>query len=336
MKSNKNTPDIPSLIRSFLIEHLLNHKNASPNTIKSYGEVIRLLLEYLQCRYRIRPEKITLKDLSTKNIIEFLDHLQKERENSINTRNSRLAVIRSFVNYLLLVNPTWTADLRGILAIPVKKSGKKLVDYLSQEEMNLLLETPSPSTWSGQRDRVLLLVMYNTGARVSEIARLKVADVKLESRSGKISLVGKGRKERSLPLWKTTVKVIQEWIKRNGYSPEMPLLPNGRGKTMSRWGITNRLSTAVRKLTVSRPSLKNRSISPHTIRHTTAMHFLQSGVDITTVAMWLGHESIETTQIYVTADIKMKEKALKTLQEPNTKGFRFKPSDSLLAFLENL
>jgi len=165
---------------------------------------------------------------------------------------------------------------------------------------------------------------------------LKVADVTLESRSGKILLFGKGRKERALPLWKNTVKILREWIKRNGYTLEMPLFPNKRGKTMSRWGITNRLSEAVSKLSVSRPSLKNRSISPHTIRHTTAMHFLQAGIDITTVSMWLGHESIETTQIYVTADMEMKEKALKTLQEPTTKAFRFKPSDSLLAFLENM
>ena len=336
MKSSKNFPNIPSLIKSFLIEHLLNNQNASLNTVKSYGEVIRLLMEYLQNHHQVQPEKVNLKDLTAKNILGFLDYLQRERNNSIRTRNSRLAVIRSFVNYLLLINPVWSADLQGILAIPKKKSAKRVVDYLSQEEINLLLEAPDPATWSGQRDRVLLLVMYNTGARVSEIIRLKVSDVKLESRSGKIHLYGKGRKERSLPLWRNTVKLLKEWIKKNGYAAEMPLIPNSHGKFMSRWGITDRLSTNVSKVAKTIRSFKTRSISPHMIRHTTAMHFLQSGIDITTIAMWLGHESIETTQIYVTADMEMKEKALKTLQEPKSKQFRYKPSDSLLKFLENL
>ena len=177
----------------------------------------------------------------------------------IRTRNTRLAIIRSFVNYLLLVNPVWSADLQGILVIPKKKSAKKAVDYLSQEEINLLLEAPDPATWSGQRDRVLLLVMYNTGARVSEIIQLKVSDVKLESRSGKIHLYGKGRKERSLPLWRNTVKLLKEWIKKNGYSAEMPLIPNSRGKFMSRWGITNRLSVNVSKVA---KTIENETICP--------------------------------------------------------------------------
>jgi len=332
MKRNKNIPDIPSLIKSFLLEHLVNNQNASPNTVIAYKEVMRLLLIYLQDHHRVRPEKIQLKDLSVKNVLGFLDHLQKERKNSTSTRNTRLATIRSFVNYLLLVNPTWSADLRGILAIPLKKTNKTLLEYLTQDEMKALLEVPDSNTWIGQRDRLLLLLLYNTGARASEISTLKVEDVDLESKSGKVRLFGKGRKERAVLLWKNTIKLLRQWIEKNKYSGNMPLLASNRGTPLSRFVIANRLSVAVTKV----PGLKKRKISPHTIRHTTAMHFLQSGIDITTIAMWLGHESVETTQLYVTADLEMKEKALKTLQEPNVKRFRYKPSDSLLAFLENL
>lgn len=207
MKRNQNIPDIPTLLKKFLVEHLQGNQNASPNTIASYRDALLLFLEYLQKCHRVRPEKITLKDLSVKNVTGFLDYLQKERKNSISTRNSRLMVFRSFVNYLLLVNPTWAGNLQGILAIPVKKGMKTQVDYLTKEEINLILESPDQKTWIGQRDRLLLLLMYNTGARVSEITELKVSDVTLDVKS-KIHLLGKGRKERSLPLWKNTAKLL--------------------------------------------------------------------------------------------------------------------------------
>lgn len=226
-------------------------------------------------------------------------------------------------------------DLQGILAIPVKKGMKTQVDYLTKEEINLILESPDAKTWIGRRDRLLLLLMYNTGARVTEIAELRVSDFNFDGR-GKIHLLGKGRKERSLPLWKNTSKLLKEWIQKNKLSSENPLFVNKRGKPITRFVITNRLAVAVQRVSKSLSPTKRKTITPHMIRHTTAMHFLQAGVDITTIAMWLGHESIETTQIYVTADMKMKEKALKTLQEPMPSGFRYKPSDSLLAFLENL
>lgn len=335
MKRNQNAPDIPALLKKFLVEHLQNNQNASPNTISSYRDALLLFLEYLQKSQRVRPEKIALKDLSVKNVVGFLDYLQKERKNGISTRNSRLMVFRSFVKYLLLVNPTWAGDLQGILAIPVKKGMRTQVDYLTKEEITLILESPDPKTWIGRRDRLLLLLMYNTGARVSEIAELKVSDLNLAGK-GKIHLLGKGRKERSLPLWKNTAKLLKEWIQKDKLSPENPLFRNKRGKPITRFVITNRLDVAVKRVSKSLSVVKRKCITPHMIRHTTAMHFLQAGVDITTIAMWLGHESIETTQIYVTADIEMKEKALKTLQEPMPNGFRYKPSDSLLAFLENL
>jgi len=246
-----------------------------------------------------------------------------------------LAVVRSYANYLLGVNPTWAADLQRILSIPKKKSRQNIVEYLSKEEINLILESPDDSTWIGQRDRVLLLVMYNTGGRASEIADLKVSNVTLDPK-GKIRLFGKMRQERSLPLFKNTVKLLRQWIRKNGLHGEDSLFPNNRGVAITRFVITNRLSVAVSDATKKCPALKRKNISPHTIRHTTAMHLLQSGVDIATVSMWMGHEHLDTTQIYAKANLEMKEKALSKLQEPNNKGFRFKPSDSLLAFLEDL
>ena len=336
MKKNKNQHNIPELLKRFLLDHLHSHQNASLNTIGAYRDTFRLLLEYLQKHCHVRPEKVAIKDLSTKNILGFLDYLQKERKNSIRTRNMRLAVIRSFVNYLLLIDPTLNGELYGVLSIPVKKTSKTILDYLTREEMNSILEAPDEHTFIGQRDRVLLLVMYNTGARVSEISQIKVSDIKFNARSANIHLFGKGRKQRSLPLWKNTTKVLRQWIDKNKYTSEMSVFQSKRGTTLTRFVISNRLSVNVAKASKKNPSLKKKTVSPHTIRHTTAMHFLQSGIDIATIAMWLGHESIETTQIYIAADMEMKEKALKSLHEPETKRFRYKPSDSLLTFLENL
>ncbi len=335
MKTNKNKPDMPSLLKSFLIEYLHQFKNASTHTISMYAETFRLFLEYIQKYHGVRPERFTLKDFSSGNVLEFLNHLEKERKNSIRTRNARLAAIRSFANYLLSVNTTWAADLQRILSIPKKKTRQKVVDYLSKEEVDLILDSPDNTSWIGQRDRALLLVMYNTGGRASEIAHLKVSDVTLEPK-GKIRLYGKGRKERSLPLWKNTAKLLRQWIRQNDLKDDNPLFPNLQGREMTRFVIGNRLSVAVSKVSKNYPALKKKKVSPHTFRHATAMHLLQSGIDIATVAMWMGHEQLETTQIYAKADLEMKEKALNTLQEPNAKGFRYKPNDSMLTFLENL
>jgi len=331
----KQSLNIPQLIQRFFSEYLPNQRNCSPNTIASYGDSFRLFLEYMLEFHRVVPSRITLADISAQNVLAFLNHLEKDRKNGIATRNSRLAAIRSFLHYLLILNPTLAGNVQGVMRIPQKKKKKKVLEYLTREEIDAVIDATSKDTWSGRRDKVMFQLMYNTGARVSEIIDLKVSDIRIESK-GVIHFLGKGRKERHMPLWKNTVSMLRQWIKANRYTDDSPLFLSNRNQKLSRSAVTKRLEDAVKKAIPLCPTLKKCHVSPHTIRHTTAMHLLQKGNDITVIAMWLGHERIETTHIYIAADMKMKTKALGSLQEPSRKNSLFKASDSLLAFFDNL
>jgi integrase/recombinase XerD len=225
--------------------------------------------------------------------------------------------------------------IQRVLAIPLKRCDKPLLGFLTREETQAIIDAPDATTWSGQRDRVLLTALYNTGARVSEAAGIKVSDVVLEG-SPNVRIHGKGRKDRSVPLWPATASHIRRWLTQIDSSPSKPLFPARSGATMTRSAITDRLRRALLTAIEKCPSLRDRSISPHTLRHTTAMHLLQSGVDITLIALWLGHESPSTTHIYVEADLGMKEAALKTMRPPEVKRVRYKPPDRLLHFLQGL
>ena len=333
MKSVK--VNLPTLIKKYFSEYLSMQRSCSPNTISAYSHTFTLFLKYLQQHHHRRPDHIEIDDLSSRNVIDFLNDLQKTRGNANSTRNSRLAAIHSFVKYILIEHPILAGNLQPVLAIPIKKTKKKMLDFLTQEEMDAILASPNDHSWCGRRNRVLLEVMYNTGARVSEILELKVVNVRLEP-SGMVHLTGKGRKERTVPLWKSTVKLLRKWIQSNRYSSDSYLFPNNRGGKMTRSAVAKMLTSVVETTKTQCPTLKSRKISPHTLRHTTAMHLLQSGVDITVIAMWLGHESIETTHVYVTADMVIKEKALKEMRPPKTKNLRFRPKGSLLEFLESL
>ena len=222
-----------------------------------------------------------------------------------------------------------------LLAIPVKRFEHTAVGYLTQEQMQSLLDAPDASTKVGLRDRVLLMLMYNTGARVSEITALRIGDLHLES-GGSVHIHGKGRKQRSVPLWKQTLRLLRQWLKQTDDSPEKPLLPNARGNSMTRAGVAQRLRRAVAIAAARDPSLRKRRISPHTIRHTTAMHLLQSGVDLSVIAMWLGHESIQTTHQYLQADLESKKKALASLKSPRLSRSRRAATKPLMQFLEGL
>ena len=222
-----------------------------------------------------------------------------------------------------------------MLAIPSKRTTRQVLDFLTHEELEAILEAPDADTWSGKRDRALFAAMYNTGARVSEIVGALVSDVTLPP-GGVFHLRGKGRKERVLPLWKRTVKTLTKWIKANHLRPDQPLFANARGAAMTRSGVEKRLHEAVRTASEVCPSLQTKRVSPHTLRHTTAMHLLQRGTDITVIAMWLGHESIETTHLYITTNMELKEQALEKLQPPSGGKFRFQPDDELLRFLKSL
>ena len=325
----------PALLRDFFHQRLVAQRGASAHTIASYRDTFTLFLGYAAERTGRTPSALTLEDLDAPMVLDFLDHLETERGNSARTRNLRLTAIRSFMRYASLREPTLLPVAQRLLAIPVKRFDRPVLDYLSREEITAIIDAPDRSTWSGQRDAVLFAVLYNTGARVSEMIRLHVADVLLD-RASSLLLHGKGRKERVVPLWKSTATQLRAWLTRIDRSPDAPVFPNRAGKPLSRSGVEHQLRVACRKASQRHPPLATRRISPHTLRHTTAMHLLQSGVDITVIALWLGHEDTATTHQYVEADLAMKEAALRCVEDPAPQPLRFTATDQLLDFLEAL
>ena len=266
----------------------------------------------------------------------FLDHLERQRHNSIRSRNARLAALRSFLKFAAHRDVSSLQVIERALGVPVKRFERPLFGYLSREEMLAVIGTPN-GTWLSQRDHVLFLLLYNAGARVSEITGVKVGDVVLDDGAACVHLHGKGRKQRSVPLWRSTAKAVRAWLRLNSpFHAASPLLPNRNGHAMTRTNVSLRLAAAVQAATCAFPDLAKRRVSPHTIRHTTAMHLLQAGVDISVIALWLGHESPVTTHHYVEADLTMKERALARLHEPEAKIQRYRAPDSLIDFLKTL
>lgn len=335
MTATATVPGFATLVREFFCGRLIAQQNVSTRTVASYRDTFRLLLHFFaECRGR-PPTALTLADLDAPAILAFLDHLEQRRGNCVRTRNARLAALRSFLKYAATRDPTCLAAVQRVLAIPMKRFPRPLLEYLSRQEMAAILAAPDGSTWSGQRDRVLFALMYNTGARVSEAIGLRRSDAEL-SPSRTVRINGKGRKQRVIPLWKSTADRLRQWLPRIGQQPDSPLFPNCQGQSLSRSGVEVRLQEAVQVASVSYPTLKGRRISPHTLRHTTAMHLLQSGVDITVIAIWLGHEGTETTHLYVEANLAMKEQALSRIEEMPNLPLRYRADDELLRFLEEL
>jgi site-specific recombinase XerD len=325
--------EIADAVRGFFCDHLQQQKNASPKTISAYRDTFRLLLKYLSRRRRRTLDTLRWTDLDSDLVLGFLGYLEEQRHNSPRTRNARLAAIRSFIRYALAFKePEYWPDAQCILAIPSKRFNRPLLGFLSREEIQSLLNAPDPRQWSGRRDRVLFTLLYNTGARISEILQLRVEDVG----EGNVHLLGKGRKDRIVPLWKSTARLIRQWIRQHHLQTGQPLLANRWGQPLTRAGAAHRLRCAVRKAALSCPSLNHHRLSPHTFRHTTAMHLLQSGVALEVIALWLGHESPVTTHHYIEADLALKQKALQRVAPPHTKSVRFRPDDELLRFLDSL
>jgi integrase/recombinase XerD len=332
-----NSPEgrFAKLVEEFFLDRLIRQRNSSPQTVAAYRDCFRLLFEFVRDRWNKPTERLVLTDLDAPMVLAFLDHLEKDRNNSIRSRNARLAAIRSFLRFAALKNPEALAIIQRTLAIPMKRYTRPLVGFLSREEVQAIINAPDLTTWAGQRDQVLLSTLYNTGARVSEARGIKVADVTLEG-SPMVRLHGKGRKDRTVPIWPATAVQIRRWLLRINPAPGGPLFPAASGGPLTRSAITDRLKRATKAAVGKCASLVQRRVSPHTFRHTTAMHLLQSGVDITLIALWLGHESPVTTHTYVEADLKMKEEALKLLQPLTTKQVRYKPPEGLLSFLQGL
>ena len=331
----KKIHPLPELIQSFFSQRLQIQRQLSPATIASYRDTVRLLLHYVQAQTKRPLCQQVLQDWDAPQILKFLDQLEKQRGNTVRTRNLRLTAIHTFMNFVAQQAPETLAQAARVLAIPMKRFERPLLGYLSRQDMQAILAAPPTATASGRRDRLLLELMYNTGARVSEIAALNRQDIQVEP-DRLIQLQGKGRKQRVVPLWKSTAKHLKHWLAQNPGLAHSALFTNRFGQRLSRFGITHRLQCAAAQAASHCPSLKGRMVSPHLIRHTTAMHLLQSGNDITVIALWLGHESPATTHQYLELDLALKEQCLKKLSPPTVKGHRFKPNDGLLDYLERL
>jgi integrase/recombinase XerD len=323
------------LLQIFFTDYLVGQRRLSPQTISSYRDTFRLLLQFIHRKTGIEPASLSISDLSVDRILMFLDSLEKERKNSVCSRNLRLTAIHSFCRMVALRDPASVGIATRLLAIPLKRTDSKVRPYVTREEMDAILAALDRSKWCGRRDHTLLLTTYNTGARVSEMSSLRQDQISFGAKSY-VHLRGKGRKERSVPLWSRTARAIKEWLREIGRNDNALVFPNVRGEPLSRFAIHLLLRKAVQQAVSRCPSLRRKRVSPHVIRHGTAMALLQAGVDIAVIALWLGHESIETTNAYVHANLAMKEKALEKVMPMDTPFRRFHASDSLLAFLESL
>ena len=328
-------PTFATLLEEFFGPYVLEQRSLSPRTIASYRDTFVLMLKYAEAERSLPTHKFTITDLSAQFLADFLEHLETQRHNSVRSRNVRLAAIRSFLKFAARRDLANSASIEQALAVPMKRFDKQMVGFLPRELMLAIIDVAS-DTWIGQRDRLMLTLMFNTGARVSEITGLRASDVFIGPCSS-IRLNGKGRKLRSLPLWKTTAKAVQQWLKVNPQiKADSPLLPTKEGTAMTRANVTRRLAVAVASAAINHPQLYKQRVSPHTIRHTTAMCLLQSGSDPCEIALWLGHESPSTTHMYVEADLAMKQKALARLEEPSIKQTRYKPPKGVMEFLQSL
>jgi len=337
--SDKNTLhalSFATLVQLFFTEYLVSQRAMSPCTIASYRDSMLLFLAFSQSHIGMPPTKLNLTDINPDLILAFLNHLEQERHNAVRSRNLRLAALRAFLNFAGRRDVSYLQDVEQALGVPMKRFEAPMLDYLSREEMIAVLGNPG-ETWTSKRDHLLLNMLYNTGSRVSEIINVKVGDVISEG-SAFVHIHGKGRKERTTPLWKSTIREIRGWLQQNPLLvSDSALLPNRYGHTMTRFNVTQRLKIAVDKASKTYKKLSSKKISPHTIRHTTAMHLLQSGVAFSVIALWLGHESTTTTHRYVEANLAMKQEALERLQETSVDMRRYSvKDDDLMKFLQAL
>jgi integrase/recombinase XerD len=322
-------------VQAFFTQRLIAERHASPHTIAAYRDTIKLLLRFSATRRGREPAMLDIADLDANTVAAFLDHLQTERGNSARTRNARLAAIHSLYRYAALRHPEHAHDIQRVLSIPPKRTDRALVTFLEQPEIDALLAAPDRNTWTGRRDHALLLLAIQTGLRASELTTLTIADIQLDG-AAHVTCQGKGRKQRITPLTRTTAAVLRVWLAERAGHPDDPLFPTIRGRRLTRDALERRLAIHLTHAAQHHPSLATKKVSLHTLRHTAAMQLLHAGIDSTVIALWLGHERVETTQIYLHADLALKEKALARTKPPDAQPGRYQPPDTLLAFLEAL
>jgi len=322
-------------LQAFFTDRLARQRGASPNTVAAYRDTFRLLLGFTADRTHKQPCALDIGDLDAPLVAAFLEHLEVDRRNTVRTRNNRLAAIHSLFGYAALQHPEHAASIQRVLAIPTKRSERNLVTYLVDDEVDALLGACDRTTWTGRRDHAMVLLTIQTGLRISELARLTGADAHLGT-GANVHTVGKGRKERRTPLVPLTVAVLRTWLTERRGAPTDPLFPTSTGRPLSRDAIEHRIAHYAAKACVTCPSMRTKHVTAHTLRHTAAMRLLLSGVDITVIALWLGHEQVSTTSIYLHADMAQKERAIARVSPPGTQPGRYRAPDPILAFLEGL
>jgi integrase/recombinase XerD len=331
----KPVPDFSPLCQSFFSKRLIAQRRASPHTIAAYAQTFRLLVTYAQIQLRTPPAELSLAQLDAPFLAAFLDHLETKRSNSACSRNARLASLRAFYHYAALEAPQHAGVIQRVLAIPYKRLTRRLVGYLTRPEVESLLGSIDRTSWIGRRNHALLLVAVQTGLRLSELTGLRQKDVML-GHGAYVRCEGKGRKERCTPLAKPTVKVLKAWLKEQRADDSGFLFPSSSGGRLSSDAVQHALATHVATSRAKCPSLGKKRVTPHVLRHTAAMELLQAGVDRALIAIWLGHESLDTTQVYLDADLELKRTVLDKVTPLQNRPGRYRPDDKLLSYLKSL
>jgi site-specific recombinase XerD len=328
-------PNFAPLVERFFTQRLMQQRQASPHTISSYRDTFRQFLKFIEQRLHKPPARLNFEEIDAPLIVAFLDALEKHHGLSVRSRNLRLTAIHSFFRYAAFEAPTHSAQIQRVLAIPSKRFTRTVVHFLTRPEVNALLAAPDQRSWSGKRDHAFLLVAVQTGLRLSEMTGLRRDDL-IFGTGAHVRVIGKGRKERCTPVAKLTLSVLKAWLREPQRGDSGVLFPSANGKRLSVHGVQYLLNK--HRMTASKtcPSLKKKRVTVHRLRHTMAMDLLQAGVDRSVIALWLGHESVETTQIYLEATLTMKEKALAKTSSPHGRPGRYQPGDHLLSFLTNL
>jgi len=331
----KPIPDFSPLCQSFFSKRLIMQRNASPHTISAYAQTFRLLTAYAQKRLGTAPSQLSLAQLDAPFLATFLDDLESNRSNGARSRNARLASLRAFYHYAALEAPQHAGLIQRVLAIPYKRLTRRLVSYLTRSEVEAILGSVDKSTWLGRRNHALLLLAVQTGLRLSEITGLRQKDLML-GHGAYVRCEGKGRKERCTPLAKPTVTVLKAWTNEQGHDESCFLFPSSSGGRLSADAVQHALATHVTAAQRKCPSLAKKRVTPHVLRHTAAMELLQAGVDRAMIAIWLGHESLDTTQIYLDADLQLKKTVLDKITPIQNRPGRYRPDDKLLSYLKGL
>ena len=326
---------LPPLLQAFFTERLINQLGASPNTVASFRDAFRLLLNFAQRDAGKRPTDLLVEDVDAGLVARFLDHLENDRRNSARTRNVRLTAIRSFFGHVSRCEPALLDHCRQVLAMPSKRFEQRMVEYLDEKEIKALIAAPDTGSRQGRRDRALLLLMVQTGIRVSELTGLDCGDVELGT-GAHIRVNGKGRRQRSTPLREDAAEALREWLSERRGDDGQPLFPSNRNRRLSRDAVAWTVGKHVSQASQSCPSLRKKPINPHCLRHTAAMTLLRQGVPITVIALWLGHQSVQSTMKYLHADPKIKEDAMERTRPVDVPPGRYQPEEQVMAFLESL